>query len=315
MGAILASGSGFTTFITEYFGIDSVLDVLLIILDIAIIAFLIYETIKIFKGTRAFALLKSILLILVLSFIARLLNLNAVSSLLSVILNVLPVMAVVLFAPEIRKLLESLGNRKFTDILRNIFKSGGAEGEQNRQETLKIISETVSAVEKMSRSRTGALIVFERKNSLAEWEAQGMILDAEMSSRLLEQIFVKNTPLHDGAVLIRNGRIYAAQCVLPNTKNKNVSRELGTRHMAAIGASEETDCVVVVVSEETGIVSCTEGGTIQRGMDSGSLAKFLEEKLLPEENDAGSGGGFKKLIRRIFKKKEAGKDVEVSGES
>ncbi|MBP1588490.1 MAG: diadenylate cyclase CdaA [Clostridia bacterium] len=316
MGAILASGNGFTTFITEYFGIDSVLDIFLIILDIAIITFLIYETIKIFKGTRAFALLKSILLILVLSFIARLLNLNAVSSLLSVILNVLPVMAVVLFAPEIRKLLEDLGNRKFTDVIRNIFRSGGAESEQRKKATLGMINETVTAVEKMSGTKTGALIVFERKNSIAEWDSQGTLLDADVSSRLLEQIFVKNTPLHDGAVLVRDGKIYAAQCVLPNTRNKNISRELGTRHMAAIGASEELDCVVVVVSEETGTVSCTEGGKIYRGLDAEALRKFLEEKLLPEEDgDAGKGGGLRKLIRKIFKKKEAGKDVEVSDES
>ena len=315
MGAILASGNGFTTFITEYFGIDSALDVFLIILDIAIITFLIYETIKLFRGTRAFALLKSILLILVLSFIARLLNLNAVSSLLNVILNVLPVMAVVLFAPEIRKLLESLGNRKLTDIIRNIFSSGGAESEQRRIATMNMIGETVAAVEKMSAAKTGALIVFERKNSIAEWESQGTRLDADVSSRLLEQIFIKNTPLHDGAVLVRDGRIYAAQCVLPNTKNKNISRELGTRHMAAIGASEELDCVVVVVSEETGIISCTEGGRIYREMTADSLREFLEEKLLPEEDAGAKSGGLGKLIRKIFKKKEAGKDDKVSDES
>lgn len=316
MRALLASsGNGFTTFITEYFGIDSWVDVLLIALDIAIITFLIYETIKLFKGTRAFAFLKSILIILVVSYVAKLLNLSAVSSLLNVILNVLPVLAVVLFAPEIRKLLEELGSKRFTDVIKNVFRSRSADEEERRRETERIVNETVTAVMHMSESKTGALIVFERNNSIAEWETQGTRLDADVSSRLLEQIFVRNTPLHDGAVLIREGRVYAAQCVLPNTKNKNVSRELGTRHMAAIGASEETDCVVVVVSEETGTVSCTNAGQILRGFTADTLRDYLIGELLPDDGDGDDGekSGIRRFFRRIFKKKEAEKDAKVSG--
>jgi diadenylate cyclase len=313
MRALLASsGNGFATFITEYFGIDSWVDVLLIVLDIAIITFLIYETIKIFKGTRAFAFLKSILIILVFSYIAKLLNLSAVSALLNVILNVLPVLAVVLFAPEIRKLREELGNKKFTDILRNVFRSKSADEEEQRKETARIVNETVTAVMHMSESATGALIVFERNNSIAEWETQGTRLDAEITSRLLEQIFVRNTPLHDGAVLIIDGRVYAAQCVLPNTKNKNVSRELGTRHMAAIGASEEADCVVVVVSEETGTVSCAKGGQIERGFTADTLREYLTNELMPDDGDDGEKSGIRRFFRKIFKKKEAENDAKVS---
>ncbi len=309
---LAANDSGWT-FITEYFGIESVTDVLLIILDIFIVAFVAYQVMKLFRGTKAAALIRSLIIILIMSVLARVLNLRVVSTILNVVLNVLPVLAVVLFAPEIRKMLETLGSRKPGETIMNIFRSRSAADEQLRIETNRIIGETVAAVSNMAKTKTGALIVFERKNSIAEWDAQGTKLDAVVSAGLLEQIFVKNTPLHDAAVLIRNGRIYAAQCVLPNTKNKDLSRELGTRHMAAIGASEEADCIVVVVSEETGIISVAKGGQITRGLDNNSLRTFLVEELVQDDSSAVSEKtGKGNFFSRIFKKK--GKKEEKSGD-
>ncbi len=308
MKSFLAGSESGWTFITEYFGIESVLDLLLIILDIAIVAFVAYQVLKLFRGTKAAALVRSLIIILAMSVLARVMNLRVVSAILNVVLNVLPVLAVVLFAPEIRKMLEVLGSRKAGEAIRSIFKSRSAADEQKKVEMNRIIGETVSAVGNMAKTKTGALIVFERKNNISEWDAQGTKLDAVVSARLLEQIFVKNTPLHDAAVLIREGRIYAAQCVLPNTKNKDLNRELGTRHMAAIGASEEADCIVVVVSEETGTISCTKEGQIMRGLDINTLRTFLVEELVPKDAPADTekkGGFFKKL----FKKKDGGDDV------
>jgi len=306
MGAFLAGGSWWT-FLIEYFGIESPYDVALIILDIAIVAFVSYHILKLFRGTKASALVRSIILILVMSLAARFLNLRVLTTILNVILNILPIIAVVLFAPEIRKMLEGLGSRKAGDAIKSIFKFKDTSDEQKRIEMNRVIGETVAAVGNMSKSKTGALIVFERKINISEWDAQGTKLDAVVSARLLEQIFVKNTPLHDAAVLIRNGRIYAAQCVLPNTKNKDLSRELGTRHMAAIGASEEADCIVVVVSEENGIVSCAKDGQIYRHLDTNSLRTFLVDELVPKEtvkkeDRKNKGGIFKK------KNKEEGDD-------
>ncbi|MBQ7445202.1 MAG: diadenylate cyclase CdaA [Clostridia bacterium] len=303
MAAFLAESGSWWTYITEYFGIESALNLFTIILDIMIVAFLAYQVLKLFKGTRASALVRSLILILVMTLLARVLNLRVVSSILNVILNVLPVLAVVLFAPEIRKMLEALGGRKAGDAIASIFKLKKTD-EQKKIEMHRIIGETVTAVSSMAKTKTGALIVFERKNSIAEWDAQGTKLDAVVSARLLEQIFVKNTPLHDAAVLIRDGRIYAAQCVLPNTKNKDLSRELGTRHMAAIGASEEADCIVVVVSEETGIISCAKAGQIIRNLDSTTLRTFLVDELVPEDRESDSKNGKTNFFAKLFKKKK-----------
>jgi len=293
----------FLTFITEYFGIESFWDVLSAVLDIAIIAFLIYGMFKIFRGTKAFSLLKGILVVFVISVIARLFKLTTVTAVLDIVLNVLPVLAVVLFAPEIRKLLENIGKKKFSDLIADIAGKRLSANEQLILETNEMIDEVVSSVDDMSKTYTGALIVFEREDSLDGWDEQGTPIDAKVQSRLLEQIFIKNTPLHDGAVLIRKGRISAAQCVLPLTKNKDISRNLGTRHMAALGASESADCIVVVVSEETGMISVTNNGEIERGLDKESLRRILSKELVPEDSE-----NKESVLRRIFKKKENNKE-------
>lgn len=275
-------------FIAQYLGIDSVWGAIITVLDIAIVSFAVYKLIQLLKNTRAVAILKGIIFIFIFSYIAGAIKLNTVSTVISTVLGILPVLVVVLFQPELRKMFENMGKNSVAGVLRNLFTvQDEAAVETKNNETRNIIEATVDAVFSMSKTYTGALIVFERNDDLKDWDAQGTVIDAEISSRMLKQIFVHNTPLHDGAVLIRKGRIYAAQCVLPLTSNTTISRELGTRHRAAIGATEERDCVVVVVSEETGIVSFVKNGVIMRNMTGEALKSLLEDCLLekmPEQN-------------------------------
>ncbi len=289
----------FVTYISGYLGVNSVLDVVLMVVDIAIVAFLIYKIATLLRNTRAFSLLKSLLFIFIASYVAGLLNLYVVKALLDVVLNVLPVVLVVLFAPEIRKFLENLGKKKLADIIKNLSGKGGADGAEEL-ETKRIVDETVTAVFNMAAEKTGAIMVFEKDDDIREWDRQGVLIDANVTSRLIEQIFVVNTPLHDAAVLVREGRIYAAQCVLPLTDNTELSRELGTRHRAAVGASEKADCVVVVVSEETGIVSVAKNGELYRKFTPDTLRRMLLDELLPENstNSTDKKGGLKKKNRK-----------------
>lgn len=270
----------FISYISGYLGINSVLEAILMVLDIAIVAFAIYKIVTLLKDTRAFSLLKGIIFIFLANYVAKLLKLNTVSAVLSIVLNVLPVLIVVLFAPEIRKILEGIGRKKFTDILRSILGKSAVSDEETA-EIKRIVGETIDAVTAMSKTKTGAIIVFEINESVKNWDKQGTIIDARLSSRLLQQIFVVNTPLHDAAVIVREKRIYAAQCVLPLTENASISLELGTRHRAAVGASENADCMVVVVSEETGIISLAQAGKLTRNISPDYLKILLLDGLMP----------------------------------
>jgi diadenylate cyclase len=266
------------------------------------VSYAVYKLIQLLKGTRAVAVIKGIIFIFILSYVAGAIKLNTVSTVLSTILSILPILVVVLFQPELRKILEGVGKKTLSQITENLFNFKDAESAESRnEEKKKIIDATVEAVFSMSATNTGALIVFERNDGLQDWDAQGTVIDARVSARLLKQIFVHNTPLHDGAVLIINDRVYAAQCVLPLTTNTGISRELGTRHRAAIGASEERDCAVVVVSEETGIVSFVKNGVIMRNMTAEALKSLLEDCLL--EKVAEQGSKKKNSITRFFGKR------------
>ena len=271
----------FVSFVSGYLGINSVIEAVLMVVDIAIVAFLIYKIVVLLRDTRAFSILKGIIFVFIANYVAKLLRLNTLSAVLSIVLNVLPVVTVVLFAPEIRKIFEGIGKRKFSDIVK-IFNGKSVDDDEETAEIKKIVDETIDAVQTMSKTKTGAIIAFELSDSIAGWDKQGTIIDAKVSSRLLQQIFVVNTPLHDAAVIIRDKRIYAAQCVLPLTENTSVSPELGTRHRAAIGASEAADCMVVVVSEETGIISLAQGGKLTRNISLDFLRVLLVEGLLPQ---------------------------------
>ncbi len=284
---VLAAGANvqrFLEFIAESLGIDSILSAVLTLVDIAIVSFAVYKLINFLKGTKALSLIKAIFFIFIISYIAQAIHLNTVSTVISTVLGILPLIIVVLFQPELRKILEGMGKNSITSVLKNIFNARSNDDiDEKNSKTMQIIDATVDAVFSMSKTYTGALVVFERFDEVKDWDAQGTIIDAEFSSRLLKQIFVHNTPLHDGAVLVREGRIYAAQCVLPLTSNTTISRELGTRHRAAIGATEERDCVVVVVSEETGIVSFVKNGVIMRNMTGEALKSLLEDNLLEKK--------------------------------
>lgn len=239
------------------------------IIDILIVAYIVYKIIEWVKETRAWTLFKGVVVIFLLYAIASLLQLNTIHWILSKTISVGIIAFVVLFQPELRKALEQLGNGK---MMRGIFKFESQDNEDIND--TKMIDEIVTAAEKMSKVRTGALILIERQVPLGDHIRTGIPIDALVTSQLLINIFEHNTPLHDGAVVIRNGRVAAAACFLPLTENK-VSMELGTRHRAAIGASEVSDANIVVVSEETGYISLARGGILYRNITPDELKNML----------------------------------------
>ncbi|MBQ4347696.1 MAG: diadenylate cyclase CdaA [Firmicutes bacterium] len=246
----------------------SVLD----ILDIAIVAYIIYKIIFWIKETRAWALFKGFFVLLIFMAVAWALSLNTILWILNRTLSVGVIAIVIIFQPELRKALEKLGrNRIFRGT--NIFDNGNS----NEYISDKTADEVVKAVEKMSAVKTGALILLEKNVPLGDHERTGISLDAAVSSQLLINIFEKNTPLHDGAVIIRNNRVAAATCFLPISENPDISMELGTRHRAALGVSEISDALVVVVSEETGAISLSREGVLYRNLTPETLRGMLKE--------------------------------------
>ena len=240
------------------------------LLDIIIIAFLIYQLLGIINRTRAGQLAKGALLVMVVYLVANTLNMRTVTWLLNSLLQVGLLTLVVLFQPEIRRALEQLG----TNHLFELFSLSSTKDKvaENADDTIDAI---VRASFSMGRAKTGALIVIEQKFVLNEYIATGILLDAIVSAPLLVQIFEHNLPLHDGAVVIRGNRITAATCYLPLSENKTISKELGTRHRAGLGISEVTDALTVIVSEETGQVSLTKDGQLYRNVNSDKLRELL----------------------------------------
>lgn len=248
------------------------------ILDVAIVAFVVYKILSMMKTTRVGNLLKGVGVFLVALGLAYALNLRGVYFILSHVLEWGVLALVILFQPELRQLLETMGSRniKLLQVL---------TPEQKISEMEQAIDQTVVACTEMSRSRTGVLIVFERKIMLNDILSSGTMLDASVSSELLKNIFFVKAPLHDGAVIIRNGRIQGAGCMLPLSKNANLSRDLGMRHRAGIGMSENSDAVVVIVSEETGSISVALGGMLKRHLKPETLDQLLRNELMPQPED------------------------------
>ena len=244
------------------------------ILDILIVTFLIYKVLNLAKSRSTMQIVKAVLFLLILSFISSAADLNALNYVVSKIIEVGLIALVVVFQPELRRAMERLGGSSLKGLLVPKTQMG---------DSVKTVEQTVAACRTMSRQKIGALIVFERENNLEEYFKTGTVVDAELSSELLKNIFFPKAALHDGAVVVRNDRIAAAGCVLPLTENPNLSRELGTRHRAAIGITEHSDAVVVVVSEETGVISCVTGGNLKRYLTPESLTKLLKEELVEEE--------------------------------
>lgn len=246
-------------------------------IDITIIILFVHYLSRMVRETRARQLIKGIVIILLTLPISSLLNLTAVSYILKNTMQLGAFAVIVLFQPELRNMLEKVGRSNVGKILDFTGLQTGSEKDEG------VIDDITEAVMNMSKSRTGALIVLERETALGEYANNGTLIDSLVSASILENLFVENTPLHDGAVIIRNNRIYAAACVLPLTNNTNLSRELGTRHRAAIGLSEVSDAVVIVVSEETGKVSIAISGTLTRNLDEESLKKAINKAMTPKE--------------------------------
>lgn len=234
--------------------------------DILIVAVILYQVIMLTRQTRGSAVLKGLVLLLVATLVSTLLGLTALNWLLMSFINNGVLVLVIVFQPEIRKALESLGRGA-------LLRSSRSEGGEDRET---VISEIIQCLTDLSRRRVGALIVFEQKTGLKDVIETGTAIDARISAALLENIFEPNTPLHDGAVIIRDKRVVAGACILTLTESRSVAHELGTRHRAAIGISETTDAVVLIVSEETGIISMAKGGRITRHLDAPAIRQVLE---------------------------------------
>ena len=244
------------------------------ILDIAIIAFLIYRILSVVRKTSAGNVIKGIVLLLALMGLSSLASLNVTSYLLSQAMQMGVLVLVVLFQPEFRKFFEQMGSRNFSFIFGRRIKLENADS---------VIFDTVSACESMSKSKTGALIVFERSIGLNEYAITGTMVDSSVSAELMKNVFFPNTPLHDGAMIIRNGRILAAGCMLPMSSSTNLSRELGMRHRAGIGISERSDAVAIIVSEETGSISVAVDGMLKRNLSKETFEKLLRNELTREK--------------------------------
>ena len=240
------------------------------ILDILIVAYIIYRVMKLLKDTSAERLIKGIIILVGIMLLASMLHLTMISWLLQQALNVGLFAIVVVFQPELRRLLEQIGKGNFSRLI---------VPADAPDEVESMITATVSACADMSRTKTGALIVFERRERLGEIISTGTMVDAAPSAELIKNIFFKNSPLHDGAMIVRAGRVCAAGCVLPLSGNQSLSRDLGTRHRAAVGMSESADSVLVVVSEETGDISIAQGGEIRLDIDPVRLQQTLQRYL------------------------------------
>ena len=244
------------------------------IIDILIVAYIIYRVMKLLKDTSAERLVKGIIVLVGIMLLASMLHLTMISWLLQQALSVGVFAVVVVFQPELRRLLEQIGKGNFSRLI---------VPADAPDEVESMITATVSACADMSRTKTGALIVFERRERLGEIISTGTMVDAAPSAELIKNIFFKNSPLHDGAMIVRAGRVCAAGCVLPLSGNQSLSRDLGTRHRAAVGMSESADSVLVVVSEETGSISVAIGGMLKRHLSPDMLRKLLENELLDSE--------------------------------
>lgn len=244
------------------------------ILDVVIVIFLLHKLFQMLKGTRAWQLSKGILLLILATFLSEVFRLNILNYILSSVMTYGVFMLIVIFQPEIRRGLEQLGTSKFSKYF-------GIDQDVNAKTKENIYKIAIAAME-LSKAGTGALIVIEREIKIQDITTTGIVMNAEISPQVLVNIFEPKTPLHDGAVVISNHKIAAASCMLPLADDKDIARELGTRHRAAIGISKESDAIVVVVSEETGKVSIAKDGTLIADVREDVLKKILIKNLIVE---------------------------------
>ena len=271
------------------------------ILDIFIVAVLIYKLLPMLRSSGAMRIAGVIAVVLATAWLTQVFKLYTLNFIISQFLQVGLIAIVVLFQPELRRMLDHLGNVKLKEWL------GTYRGES---EIASVIANTVRACETMSHERVGALIVFERDSHLDEYYKSGTMLDAKVSAPLIRNVFFPKAALHDGAMIVREGRVVAAGCVLPLSDTNRLSADLGTRHRAAVGMSEITDAVVVVVSEETGAISVAIGGMLKRHLASQTLEKMLINELCPKDADVELTLVEKIRQKLQIKDKEAQKDAE-----
>ena len=247
------------------------------ILDIIIVAFLFYKLLPMLRSTGTARIAGVVATIIIIAWMTGILRLHTLSWILNQFLAVGLLAVVVLFQPELRRMIDHISNMRW----KKLFGTGKPE-----QEMISVINQTVRACADMSKEKVGALIVFARDNRLDEYFKTGTLIDGQVSDQLIRNIFFPKAALHDGAMIIRDGRVMAAACVLPLSESERLSADLGTRHRAAVGISEVSDAVVVVVSEETGSISVAVGGVLKRHLAAQTLERLLQNELCPAEPDA-----------------------------
>ena len=263
------------------------------ILDILIVAFIVYKVLGFIRETRAEQLAKGLLVLVVGTLLSDICHLYTLHWILSNVMTVGLIALIVLFQPELRRALEKLGRSKFINISEDV----------DKDDAKRIVVGMSKAIETMSATKTGALMVIERETKLNDIVETGTIVDAAISAEMIGNVFYEGAPLHDGAVIIRGGRLYAAGCVLPLTQNKKLGKELGTRHRAGIGVTETSDALVIIVSEETGVISLAQNGELTRFVDVKRIEKILLGLYLQEEQK----GVLTEAIVKVFR---GGKNVK-----
>lgn len=260
--------------------------------DIILVALLIYSVINLIRTTSTARIAKAIIIVVLLNFVTEVLNLHTANYIMSKVLEIGIVALVIVFQPELRRMLEKVGSRSLKEL------AGGGVNTTNTEDTIK---ETVEACRAMSKEHVGALIVMERSNSLDQICKTGTTIDATVSQELIRNIFFPKASLHDGAMIIRKDRIVSASCVLPLSENRQLSTELGTRHRAAVGMSESSDAFVIVVSEETGTISVADGGMLKRYLAPETLEKMLRSNFTENQKNKG-------IFSKIMNRRKGGND-------
>lgn len=262
------------------------------IIDILLVAFVVYRIILMIRTTSTSRIAKAVVFVLLLSWVTGLLKLHVLNFIMGKVLELGLIALVILFQPELRRAVEKLGGTRLREVL---------SPKERNKEMNDVISQTVTACETMSREKVGALMVFERSSRLDEYFKTGTMIDGKVSEQLIRNIFFPKASLHDGAMVIRDGRVAAAGCVLPLSENQHLSADLGTRHRAGVGISEVTDAVVVIVSEETGTISVAVGGMLKRHLAPQTLERLLLNELAPEVETGKKPGLLGRLSRRAGK--------------
>jgi len=263
-------------------------------LDILIVAALIYFAINIIRRTRTYRVFQGILILLVALWLSDICKLHTLNYILRNTMQLGFLALVILFQPELRRLLERLGTGR---TMSAIFGKGA-----DSRSTESAITQIVMACSDLSASRTGALIIFERENSLDDQIRTGTVIDADTTAELLKNIFYDKAPLHDGAVIIRGGRIQAAGCMLPLSNNNNLSKDLGMRHRAGIGMSEASDALVAIVSEESGAISVASDGMLKRHLSTDTFEKLLRSELMSDDDESGNKNFISRIITERINK-------------